>query len=392
MRASSGRPIGTYTVPTSLLDSEAPGTRAQDVTRKHARVCEFLEDYGLDVLVLASPSAFSWFTCGGRNTLGTAAWGPGLTCAVILVDRFDSVVLAEIGHADRLRVEQLHETGLRVEPIPWTDSPTAEATARSRGRRVGSDIAIPEARTLAGPLARLRIDLTQLERHRYRQVGWAVSYAVEATARSLARGESEPEIAAQLAHRLIKRHVVPWELHVAADGRSERFRQPTVAHRAVDQWCYVAAAGELFGLVAAAGRTVCFGEPPQQFQEDFEQAAMTSAAAIYHSRPNMTCEQVLGKIERAYQRRRRREEYTRSSVGAVAGYSPCELPITPGSTYRLGDQVGLIWRPSFGAAQTCDTIIVDPDGFDIITGLKRWPQMQIEVGGHRLDRPGLLVR
>lgn len=366
----------------------ATPTRIDDVRLKHARVCEFLEDARLDALLLESRENFAWYTSGGDNTLGTV----GATCAALFVTRDSVIAVVPDPHVQRIQIEQLAGLDIEVRPVPWQEPPSAVLEDLRRGLRTGSDRGSLGTSNESLALARLRIDLTPLERERYREVGRAVAHAVEATARHLEQGQSEAEVAGQLSHRLIKHDLMPIELYVAADDRLARYGRPVYGTANVDQRCWIAATAMRYGMCVTCSRTVCFGTPEADFIRDFEQASMAAAAAIYYSRPGSTVPQVLERVERTFRKRGRPEEYSRADPGSVTGYTPCEMPLHATSQYRLGDPIALVWRPVMGSAASCDTIVVDHLGYDIVSGPRRWPQIQIEVSGHRVERPDMLLR
>ncbi|HEY1068102.1 MAG TPA: hypothetical protein VGE52_18405, partial [Pirellulales bacterium] len=93
-----------------------------------------------------------------------------------------------------------------------------------------------------------------------------------------------------------------------------------------------------------------------------------------------------------YRRRGREGDFFLADPGAVLGYTPCDMPVRPGVPYRFGDPNAVVWRPTVGSAQSADTILVDSLGYEIITNVRRWPMIQIEVSGHRVERPDVLVR
>ena len=78
-----------------------------------------------------------------------------------------------------------------------------------QGRNVACDHA---AGRLQGRPTQLRSCggmLTDYEQACYRALGQIVSHALEATCRTLARGETEREVAGQLSHRLLHRGAQP---------------------------------------------------------------------------------------------------------------------------------------------------------------------------------------
>lgn len=371
----------------SLLSS-VPATRKDDVVVKHSRVVEFLEDEQYDAVLLMQTPGFAWYTGGADNSLGI---GQG-TCAALFVTADEAVLVAQEPHTLRITKEQLGTLEFEIHSIPWDEPLELACQQMCQDRRVASDWSLPGATLEAAKLARLRVDLTPLETLRYRDIGRAVAHAVEATARSVERGASEAEVAGELAHRLLKRQLQPVEIYVAADDRTERFGRPTPSNLPIQRRCWISAVARHGGLCAGTSRTVCFGEVEKSFIKDYKLGSMVCGACIYYAQPGRSAKQVLDKVVHCYEQMARTEEFYRAEPGCVTGYRPCELPLRSDSTYELGDPIALLWRPMVGAAPSCDTVLVDSTGYEIVTGLQKWPQLQVEVGGHQIERPDLLIR
>ncbi|MEK6238334.1 MAG: hypothetical protein N2C14_26760, partial [Planctomycetales bacterium] len=69
-----------------------------------------------------------------------------------------------------------------------------------------------------------------------------------------------------------------------------------------------------------------------------------------------------------------------------------ELRFDPTSRFELGESMAMSWWPVIGQAAGCDTVIIDADGFELITRPQRWPSLLIEVSGRHIDRPDVLIR
>ena len=270
--------------------------------------------------------------------------------------------------------EQLAGMEIEVERIPSHSTLEDTVNRIGRGMRLASDTGLGRSSLRAAALARLRLELTPVERLRYREVGRLVSHAVEATARNFELPATEAEVAGQLVHRLYKRMLVPLEVYVASEERLAGFPRP------------------IPGLCAGTGRMVSFVKPDGEFAEDFGHCSMVQGAAIYYSQPGVTSVELLAKVERTFNRLGREDQVRRVSPGAVTGYSPCELPLLPDGRYQLGDSVAVSWQPCVGMVPGCDTVLIDRDGFEIVGDVQRWPVMHVELHGHKIQRPDVLVR
>lgn len=371
-----------------VLLNAAPPTRKEDHQIKRTRVHEFLEDSGYDAVLLTTRAGFAWFTSGGDCGMG----GGETTCAAVFVSHEKSVVAVREPHVQRIVEEQLGGLDLVIEPVPWPQSLETFCQTLCGGLKVASDGHWPGLEHQGPRLARLRIDLTRLERVRYREVGRAISHAVEATCRSVVSGVGEAEVAGELSHRLLKHELEPLELYVAADQRVERFSRPVYTNAPIRRRVWIAAIARRYGLCAGTSRTVCLGDADRAFIKDFKLVSMVAGACIYYSRTGRTSTELMRKLTRCYDQMARVEEFLRADPGFVTGYRTCEVPLTPDSPFELGEPQALIWRPVVGSAASCDTVVIDAMGFETVTGLQKWPQLQVEVGGHQIERPDLLIR
>lgn len=368
--------------------STLPNTREGEHRLRHRRLIELLDDLECEAIVLEARENFAWYTVGGRNHLGVS----GEPTAILFASRLGARVLTPDEHLAMVRDEEMGDLPIEVDRVAWSNSMERVLAELCGGLRIASDRARPGTVSAAAEMIRLRMQLTDWDRLRYRELGRYLAHAVEATCRSAAPGLTEFEIAAELSHRLVKHGLEPVQISVAADRRAEQypFAPPTAA--AVQKWMWVGATARKFGLCASTGRTVCFGTPPPELRTDFENTTLATAAAIFAARTGMSVPQLLEKVERCYYKCGRRKDFRRVEPGWVTGYSPRELSFIPGSPYRLGDGVALVWRPAIGLARACDTVLVDSRSYEVATRLRRWPQLHIEVSGHRVERPNLLIR
>ena len=127
-----------------------------------------------------------------------------------------------------------------------------------------------------------------------RELGKAVAHAVEATARRFPRGATEAEVAAEVAHRMMKHQIIPELIQVVAEGRRGRYRHWSFDKRPIDRTCAISAVGRRWGLCVGASRTVCFDSIPEEIQTAHHAAALIHATGMHFSLPELGAQRRLG--------------------------------------------------------------------------------------------------
>src|SRR5262249_48938495 len=137
----------------------------------------------------------------------------------------------------RLFDEEIDGLGFQLKEWAWQLGRAQLLADVCQGRKVACDTPLAGCADVGERVAAMRCNLSEYERACYPALGQLVSHALEATGRSFRQGESEREVAGQLAHRLIHRGAVPVTIAVAADGRSRNYRQPAYTATTVRNAC-----------------------------------------------------------------------------------------------------------------------------------------------------------
>lgn len=366
----------------------ADTSRIEDIEAKHQRIREFLTERQLDAVLLQRAENFSWMTSGGDST------GKGFPepRASIFVTADARVVLG--GNADLAQLFETEITGLgfQLKERPWYEPREVLMTDLCRGRKVGSDLPLGKTTDVSAELAAMRIPLTQVEADRIRKIGRQVAHALEATARNLQRLQTEAEIAGEVAHRLMKHEIEPVQIQVTADTRTARFRMWGHSGEPVRRWCVLRATAKRWGLHVSAARTVSLDVPDQELLRSHQHAALVQATAMYFSQKNWALGDILDKTRRIYEKFDHADEWRLAEQGYVQGYSPSEIPVIPRSEYRLAANTSLCWRPSVGSAQLGDSILLNTEGFEMLTPIEVWPSLEVAVKDVPIVCPGILIK
>jgi Xaa-Pro dipeptidase len=282
--------------------------------------------------------------------------------------------------------------GFQLKERPWQEPSIQLIEDVCRGRNVASDTGVAKTTDVGEQIRAMRRPLTLLECERMRELGSRVAHAVEATARHCWRGETESQIAGQVAHRLVKHQIQPERIQVWADRHGERYRHWGHGDNKLDRFCMISAVGRKWGLCVAASRTVCFGAPPRELQEAYHKAVLMQATGMFFSQPQWKLFEVWNRVHRIYEKFGVANEWRLCDQGEVIGYEPCEVPVLPNSEFHITPRMALCWHPSVGPAYICDTVLVGTEHSEAITNMSGWPMLKVEVKGTPMFRPEILQR
>jgi Xaa-Pro dipeptidase len=370
------------------ISLSTPADRRSDIDAKHQRVAVLLREAECDGLFVLRPENFAWLTSGAapRGVLDPAA-RPALYFS--LEGRW---LLCSNTDTQRQFDEEMDGLGFQLKEWPWHWGREQLLADLNQGRKLASDEPFEQCTPLGEPLARLRRALSPYEVACYRALGQILSHALEATGRTLTRGETEREVAGQLSHRLLHRGVQPVQIAIAADGRSRIYRQPAYTATPVNEFCVLSATARKYGLVARASRSIVFGQPDALFRKEHDAACKVSATYVASSWPDSVPRAILASGQRIYQLVGAESEFFLCPQGHVIGRVPVELNFTPQVEELLQNNWAVCWHASVGAAMSCDTFLITEEGPRSVTATESWPLKRIKIQGAEFVRPDLLSR
>lgn len=362
--------------------------RAGDVEHKHQVVANFLEREGLDALLIQQPANFAWFTAGGDNSRA----GSSQTTATLFITHDARVLVTDNVNSPMLFDHELPGLGFQLKERPWHQPRRQLVKDIVRGRNVAGDIPLEGITNVSERLDELRLPLTELECLRMRELGKSVSHAVEATARRFPRGATEAEVAAEVAHRMIKHQIVPERIQVVAAGRRERYRHWSFDKRPIDRTCAISVVGRRWGICVGAARTVCFDAIPQEIQAAHQAAVLIHATGMFFSKASWEIKAVWERVARIYEKFGHAAEWQLATQAEVIGYSPEEVPVIPNSDFALESRMALHWHPSIGPAVMGDSVLISERGIELITPCETWPKLTVQVKQTPVVCPDILIR
>ncbi len=361
--------------------------RIDDVADRQQLLANLIREQGIDALLLSRPENFAWLTGGADPTRGAT----GETSARLFVTPEARLLATNNVESQYLFDRELPGLGFQLKERPWYEPADQLARDLCRGRSIASDDGFGGSRDVSSELATLRLPLTDREHGLLRVLGREMAHAVEATARGCRTGETEAEVAAELAHRLVKHQIHPVRMQVCADGRFRRYPHYPYGNETVETSCVIAAVGRRHGLHVACCRTVLFGDD-SGFRESHHKATVMQTPGLYFSRAGMSVADVWSRVRRIYEKFGVPDEWQLADQGEVTGYAVCESRIVPNSDFLLQTGMPVHWHPAVGPALTGDTILVREGAPELLTASDDWPQVTVTVKNEPISRPDVLVR
>lgn len=366
-------------------------TRQEEVALKHARVRNLLAAEGLAAVLLKKQANFSWFTGGGLNLVGIAT-ETGVTS--LLITPTARYVIANRIESGRMMVEEgLGELGFELLEHEWYQDREAELVAQVAGdlSRAGCDLPYRDCRNVDEGVKQLRYSLTENEVERYLFLGEKLSAGLEQVMLGIRPGDTELEIAGRIGGELWKHRIDPTALLVAADDRISSYRHPIPTDTVVRRYVMVAVNARYKGLIAALTRFVHFGRPPAGLVRQYADNVEIESRMIAATRPGVPLSESFLAGVRAYAELGYGDEWRFHHQGGAMGYSARDIKATAETTAVVEPYQAFCWNPSIKGTKSEDGFIATPEGPLFITRPVLYPSLEIEAGGVRMVRPGMMI-
>jgi Xaa-Pro dipeptidase len=215
---SSGTPV-------AIPQPDEVVNRAEEVRVKLDALRAWLEERDLSAALLGSQANFAWITAGGHSHVSVGESGG---VASILVTLEGAYLVTTNIELRRILDEELF--GLPFEAVDYAwHRPEQRGVIVARLCDAGRAVCDLEGESMAqaaGELAKLRYVMLPPEVERYRALGKDAAEAVESACRSAESGDSELDVASQVAYECTRRNILPLVNLVAADERIARYRHP----------------------------------------------------------------------------------------------------------------------------------------------------------------------
>jgi len=345
----------------------------------------FLAQQQLDGLLLQRVSSFAWATCGASSYVNVATTtGP----ATLLITPQQHYLLTDNIEAGRLAQEEnLAAQGWEFVLHNWYE-PASDLERLTAGLRLGSDSPFAQAIDLSRELARLRAQLTPVEAGRLRRLGQIAATAMQRAIQTIEPGQTELQIAAQLAAATLAEGGLPIVNLIATDERIYHYRHPLPTAKRLDRYAMLVLCARQLGLVCSITRLVHFGPLPDDLRRRAEAVAQIDAGYIRATRPGTPLAEIIRQGQLLYAQTGFGDEWRYHHQGGAAGYEPREYLGRPDAQEVVRAGQAFAWNPSVAGAKSEDTILVGETDNEVLTSIAGWPTQMVDD----LPRPSILVK
>jgi Xaa-Pro aminopeptidase len=371
--------------PTSLVVTKQ---QVSVVQQKHERIVQFLKDREFDGLLLSRPASIAWYTGGAdvpRDLSGQAA-------AALLITPEGGTLFARSADRGLLLNHATSDVVLQHRECAWPTEACGLFADRGGTKKLACDQPIDSCADVSSEVSALRLPLRPQEIENLRKLGIRVARTVERAAREFHRGDTEAQIAGDVASRLIRHEVVPVQIQVWGDGRGQSVQNWRYGRETVDHDCTISVIARRHGLHVAVSRTVSFGIPSKELRWTFPDMLMAHATALSGSRDQADVGKVWAEVQQACETLGESEDWLATDPGCVTGYELSEAPISPRSPLKLAAGMPVVWRSLIGAARAVDTVLVRETGSKVVTQTGEWPQLGIVVNNEQFFVQNVLQR
>jgi Xaa-Pro aminopeptidase len=362
-----------------------------EVDVKLARVRAFLEREGLAGALLSRQDNFAWLS-GGRDNHVVA--GSEVGVASLLVTPDGQFALADRIEAGRLRDEEIGEQRWEWRVYDWFRPGARAAAVREivGDGVVAADTPGAGARQLDRAFDELRAELLPEEVARYRAVGRIATLAVVEAGLHLHPGQSEHEIAADLARRVRAQGGRPGVVLIATDERIHRFRHPIPTDRKLRDSAMLVLGASKWGLQVSVTRFVSFRPLGEELKRKWRDVSQIAAYFTLATRPGRGWAEIFRGATDLYRRLGWEEEWQLHHQGGPTGYRGREFTANPESEGEVSAVQAAAWNPSITGTKSEDTIVAAEGGHEFLTRHGEWPVLTVEHEGRQLTFADVLVR
>lgn len=363
-----------------------------EIEQKEKKLKEYMSAHGFDGILLFRRDTFSWLTGGKINHI-IRSTEFGMMALFITAD--DKYCIANQVEKHRMMEEEdLAGLGYTLLEINWWEEDYLDCVRRHFGAiKIAADKELPGVTDVYEDLKRIRFSLMPEEIKRYRELCAFCTNAVEDTCREIKQGDTEHEVLANLVGKVMKQGIEAPVALVASDERILKFRHPIDTSKRIDRYAMVVLCGRKYGLFANLTRFVHFGPLPEEIRERFERVRRIEVEMMTNTIVGRNITDVFKVAVKEYEEVGCKDEWMLLHQGGPTGYATREFIATPDYDERIYNDQAFTWNPSITGTKSEDTILVNKDGFEILTDSKNWPMTEVKAkNGLIIKRPDVLIR
>ena len=372
------------------LELKASKPIQDEIGIKKQQLIEFMAERSLAGVLLSRHENVAWATAGQVDMRVGIPAATG-SAAVLVRGDGSGFYITTNNEAPRMHDEEFGGLPFELVVLPWQEGDFVTAAHRlAVTGSLGADT--PEANCEVVNLAGLRSQLQPAEIERYRSLGAMTARIVEDVVLHIEPGETEEEISAITASRLIQKAILPSVLLMAVDDRILKYKHALPRGRRLQRFGMVNLCARKWGLVISMTRFVHFGPMPQGLVDGFEAAAKVNGALLHATRAGATAQHLYAVDKDAYAAAGFPGAEEFHHQGGATGYGEREWVATPMGAEIVLDRQAFAWNPSCEGGKVEDTVLLRDGAIELLTETTEFPSVETVVGGQSYRSAGVLLR
>lgn len=350
----------------AAAQTRTPPSSAVDRRVKRRRVLAILDRADAESVLLTSQAALAWYLDGSRVHVSLA----GDPVAAVLVERDGDHLVTFNNEAERLAAEEV-PAGMALLEIPWYAS-----LHRTQDWFEWDGPPLAEA-DLARELRDARRELLPGETARYERLCRDSAAALTDVLAAASPQDTERQIAARLAARLIEAGVDPVVLLCSGESRAA-YRHPLPTDAPLGRRAMAVVCARRDGLIANVTRWVRFG-PAGSAETDAEARIREVEAATFDATvPGTRLCDVLQAVREGYRAHGfGADQWELHHQGGAAGYNGRDPRATDATDDGVVLNQAFAWNPSGPGVKVEDTVLLEAGGIRSLSVDERWPAVEV---------------
>lgn len=352
---------------------------------------DYLRNKNYDGILLRKRNNFSWVTGGSHNFILRSE--PEGVADIVVMQNKVWLVTSKMEERRMLEEECIDlPFDFDVLSDDWYNGTDAIISSLGKDKKMVSDTPYGVWQVVSDDLIEMRSCLSGEEIDRYRWLCQTAARAVETTCKEIQPGQTEHEIAAQLAGKVIAHGIQIQVLLVATDDRIYNYRHPIPTDKRVENYAMLVFGGERGGLVANVTRLVHFGPLPEDLKANKEKLARIDTVMNANTKPGTKSGDIIQAAIKEYEKAGFPEDWKKLHQGGLTGYESREYFATPDSEYVIQQNQAFTWNPSLPGIKSEDTILARRNRVELLTNTGEWEYIGVGYEGLSWNRPDILVK
>lgn len=135
-----------------------------------------------------------------------------------------------------------------------------------------------------------------------------------------------------------------------------------------------------------------FGSLDKALFRRHEAVCQVDTSFIHNTRPGVLFRDIFDSARHVYDAVGYPDEWKKHHQGGNTGYCARYTIAGPEVDRAVEKHMAFAWNPSITGVKSEDTILCLGSGVEVITQIKDWPTLPVEIGKTVYQRPDILVR